>query len=142
MRKEVFIVIIIGIVIGAIIAYGIYTAQTAINTQKDQTQTKQEEQTVEPTPEPTTHTLSIIEPKNESISENEEITLAGTSSPGAVVTIITQENDYLLTADENGNFSAEIILSGGANEIIVSAFNQSGNKAEQILTIVYSTAEL
>lgn len=140
MRKEVFIVIIIGILIGSIVAYGVYTAQTAIKKQQTQTEVSQE-----PTPEPTpsvSHTLTLIEPQNESIFDEEEITISGATTPNAVITIIAEENEYLLTADAQGAFSAEVTLIGGANNIVVTAFDENGNRAEQTVTVVYSTAQL
>lgn len=141
MRKEVVIVIVIGILIGAIVSFGIYTAQTAIKKQQAQTAVSEEQPTLEPTPQ-VSHTLSIIEPVNESISNQEEITITGSTTPNAVITIIAEENEYLLTADAEGTFSAEIILVSGANNITVTAFDESGNRAEQLITVVYSTAEL
>jgi hypothetical protein len=141
MRKEVIIVVIIGILIGAIVAYGIYTAQTAIRKQQDQFKVSEQLPSPEPTPI-VSHTLTIIEPANESISDQEEITITGSTTPNAVITIFTEENEYLLSADAEGAFSAAVTLIGGANDIIVTAFDEQGNRAEQVLTVVYSTAEL
>lgn len=139
MRKEIIIVILIGILIGGIVAYGIYTAQTAITKTSREAADQQEGAQVTPQP---THTLTISEPANESIADKEEITLVGSTTPNAVIAIITEENEYLLTADGQGQFTAEITLVGGANTITVTAFDQEGNKAEAVLTLVYSTAEL
>ncbi|MCH7951436.1 hypothetical protein IH980_01680 [Patescibacteria group bacterium] len=141
MRKELVIVIVIGILIGSIVAYGIYTAQTAIKQYQLQKISVEDQPKAEPSPQ-ITHTLTITEPTNESISDQEEITVVGKTTPNAVITIIAEENEYLLTADGEGNFTAEISLVGGANEITITAFDNDGNRAEQLITVVYSTAEL
>lgn len=137
MRKEVVVVIIIGVAIGAIVAYGVYIAQSAIT--KRQLTTQPTPSSQEPIPTPPLHTLTILEPANESIVEEEAVQLVGKTSPSAVVTIISEENEYLLTSDKDGNFSATVMLVGGDNTLVVSAFDNEGNKAEQTLTLVYST---
>lgn len=142
MRKEVIIVILIGILIGAIVAFGIYTARTAISKQETQVEQTPETPTTPTQASQSAHTLTIIDPKNESVSDQEEITITGQTSPDAVIAIIGAENEYLLTADGQGNFSTKITLIGGANEIAISAFDEQGTKVEEILTVVYSTAQL
>jgi hypothetical protein len=47
-----------------------------------------------------------------------------------------------MEADENGNFSVEITLVGGGNEISISAFDTEGNEVNKSLNLVYSTAEI
>lgn len=138
MRKEVVIVILIGVIIGTIVAYGIYTAQTAIKRYKGEAPSPST-LTSSPTPTPVLHTLTISEPPNESISEVEKVTVIGRTSPEAVVTLIAEENEYLLTADDQGNFAVDVSLIGGANTIKVTAFDVTGNRAEATLTVVYST---
>lgn len=137
MRKEVAIVILIGIAIGAIVAYGIYTAQSAIK--KRQAPTGPAPTSQLPSPTPTAHALTIIEPADESIIEEETVQLVATTSPNAVVTIITNQNEYLLTADQDGNLSTSVQLVAGENTILVTAFDGAGNKVEATLTLVYST---
>lgn len=140
MRKEVIIVILVGVAIGAIVAFGIYTAQSAIDQQSAADTQDQTTEVPDSQPTPTEeHSLSINQPADESISDQEEITIAGSTTPESVITILTPENEYLLTADSQGNFSSEIELAGGANSITVTAFDELGNRAESILTVVYST---
>lgn len=142
MKKEVIIVVFLGIIIGAIVMYGIYTARTAI-TKQQSSPTQELTQISEPTATPTlSHKLIITEPLDETITDQENIAITGKTSPNAILTIIGSENEYLLTADRDGNFSTQISLSGGANQITVSAFNENGDKDETTLTLVYSTAQL
>jgi len=59
-----------------------------------------------------------------------------------VVVLIYPEGETIVTADDQGNFEATALLVGGANEIKVTAYDQQGNRAEALLTVVYSTAKL
>lgn len=140
MRKEIIIVILIGIGIGAIIAFGIYTARSAIQTNKSsRTEEKTQQATESPQPQ---IILEIIEPENNSVIDTPTTNLIGRTTPNVVVAVIAVENEYLFTADSQGNFSLEVDLVGGANELLISAFDSEGNKAEDARTVVYSTVEL
>lgn len=141
MRKEIFIVILVGVLIGAVITFGIYRAQIALNQEEIQDNTVQA-----PTPSPSqqtsAHALTILSPANESVVDQDSVSITGKTSPDSVLAVIAPESEYLLTADSEGDFTVEVGLVGGANEINISSFDDQGNKAEQVLTVVYSTAEL
>jgi len=142
MKKEILIAILIGFILGLIITFGIWTANKSLkNTQEEQPSTEGGISVSEPEKKETL-ALEIIEPKNNSISDEEEITIKGNADPSTVITIIYQECEEIIEADEEGNFEAEITLVGGANEIQISAFDEEGNEASKILNIIYSTAEI
>lgn len=139
MKKEVLIAILIGFGLGLIITFGIWTANKAIK------ETPSEEvvppPTVEISPVPA-FSLTINQPEDNSLSENEKITVSGSTAANAVVVILYQEGEKILEADKEGNFETEISLVGGANEIKVSAYDSEGSETSQTLTVVYSTAEI
>lgn len=145
MKKEVLIAIIIGFALGLVITFGVWTANRAIKETAPQKETPEfkievvEEPTLTPTPE---LSLTIISPEDNLIYDKEKIPVEGKTAPQAIVVILYQEGEKILEADEKGNFSTEIILAGGANEIEISAHDQKGNEVKQILTVVYSTAEI
>ena len=142
MRKEIIIVVLVGIAIGIVVAFGVYTAQTAIRNKKTKP-TQVQEATPTPTiPTQEEHSLSIIEPENNTLVDQAEITVVGSTTPNAVVTIIASENEYLLTAGSDGKFSSTVSLVGGANDLIITAFDANGKRAEKNLMVVYSTAKL
>ncbi|HUV43071.1 MAG TPA: hypothetical protein VMY36_04200 [Patescibacteria group bacterium] len=142
MRKEVLIAIIIGFGLGLIITFGIWTANKALKeTAPTTTAPAEEEVEIKPTPTPTLE-LTIISPKNNTISDQELIEVSGQTIPQAIVAITYPEGEKLLEADEDGSFSTEISLSGGDNQIKISAFNDEGDEATESLTVVYSTAEI
>ena len=142
MRKEVILAIVGGVVLGLLVIGGLWWTNKA---------TTEENLNITPTPvleQPPTLTsapslsLEIISPEDESIIEEEKITLEGKTAPESVVVVIYPEGENIVEADEEGNFETEITLVGGANEIKVTAYDEEGNQAEKNLTLVYSTAKI
>lgn len=140
MKKEVLIAIIIGFGLGLVITFGIWTANKALKTSAPQEEATLAEE-VERTPSPA-FSLVITSPEDNFLSDEETIEVNGTTAPKAIVVVLYQEGEKILEADEKGNFSTEINLSGGVNEIKVSAYNQEGSEEQKTLTVVYSTAEI
>lgn len=140
MKKELFIVVIIGIAIGFIVTYGIWQARIALK----KLPAPQTSQTT-PTPastKPDAIKLNLFQPKENDLYNNEKIIVSGESLPNAKIVILTETSDFDLSTDETGKFSQEISLSGGINNIQIIAFDQSGREASQNLSVVYSTAQL
>jgi len=147
MKKEVLIAIVIGFILGLLITFGIWAANKSLKELKEGTQKPQEVVLeITPTPTPTLPeekiSLTITSPEDNSINSQEKIEIVGETTPEAVVTILYQEGEKILEADENGAFSTEITLVGGANEIQITAYNSQGNEARKTLNVVYSTAEI
>lgn len=142
MRKEVLIAIIIGFALGLVITFGVWTANRAIKETAPQKEGSTEE-VKEPTPTPAPQLpLIVTTPKDNSIIDEEKIEVTGKTAPQAIVVILYQEGEKILEADEKGNFNTEITLVGGDNKIEISAHDQEGDEITQILTVVYSTAEI
>jgi len=142
MRKEVILAIVGGVVLGLLVIGGLWWTNRA---------TTEENLNITPTPvleQPPTLTsapslsLEIISPEDESIIEEEKITLEGETAPESVVVVIYPEGENIVEADEEGNFETEITLVGGANEIKITAYDEEGNQAEKNLTLIYSTAKI
>ena len=56
-----------------------------------------------------------------------------------MVAISAEDEDYVVTADEDGEFEIDIDVAGGVNEIILTAFDENGATVEEKLVLVYST---
>ena len=142
MRKEVILAIVGGVALGLLVIGGLWWTNKA---------TTEESLNITPTPvleQPPTLipvsslSLEIISPEDESIIEEEKITLEGKTAPESVVVVIYPEGENIVEADKEGNFETEITLVGGANEIKITAYDEEGNQAEKNLTLVYSTAKI
>ena len=149
MRKEVMMAIVLGLFLGFLITGGIWWFSGNRSLPFVARQTPPLSPTPTPplatvSPQPTSVPkesipLSIITPEDGEIFNQSEVELKGKTLPGAVVVLIYPEGENIVEADEEGEFVSQIELVGGANEIKVTAYDEEGNKKEEILTVVYST---
>ena len=140
MKKEVLFAIIIGFIIGLVITFGIYTAQSAIQSKTSQSSNKKQDSTTATTD--SSHKLTIISPTNEALFTQDSVPITGTTSPGSIVVIVSTSQELFARADGQGNFSVDVELSGGVNNFDIVSYQDDGNKIDQSLTLTYTTAEL
>ena len=77
--------------------------------------------------------LTVMQPIDESLINNNEVNVIGNTLPGAVVSI----NGILADVDEEGNFETTISLEEGPNLIEVIASDQEGNQESGSLAVIY-----
>ena len=138
MSKEAIIAIAIGFLLGLVITFGVYTANRSIKEKENSPASTKASDSPLSSAAPEA-ILEIESPENESLVEQSEITIRGQSDPQAIIAIFTEENEHLLTTNNEGTFSAQIKLIKGVNNIKVTAVNKTNQKVERNLTIVYST---
>jgi hypothetical protein len=76
--------------------------------------------------------LDISEPDDESVVNTNPISLSGTISAGAEITV----NGLSVNA-ENGNFTAMVELEEGPNSIEIRATDNKGHENMKVLTVIY-----
>lgn len=81
--------------------------------------------------------LILSSPKNEDVVSTKMIIVSGMAKPNASITITGGQEDLIDTADAAGAFSFEVKLKEGQNDLEVTAFDSSGNKSSQIVSVVY-----
>lgn len=79
--------------------------------------------------------IEIITPKKGEVYKATERTysVSGKTEPGAMVTV----NEVLAFSDTEGNFTAQIALSDGGNEIKIKAVDKAGNEKEEKAYVTY-----
>lgn len=146
MKKEILIAIVIGFILGLVITFGIWTANKSLQENNNEPQTEENES--QPIVNENSQndeekmSLSITSPQDNSLLDQEEIEITGETSPLANIVILFEEGEKIIQADEQGDFKETIELSGGANEITITAVDQDGNEASKALNLVYSTAQI
>lgn len=146
MKKEILIAIVIGFILGLVITFGIWTANKSL--QENNNEPQSEENESQPIVnenlqnEEEKMSLSITSPQDNSLLDQEEIEITGKTSPLANIVILFEEGEKIIQTDEQGDFKETIELSGGANEITITAVDQDGNEASKVLNLVYSTAQI
>lgn len=134
MRKELLWAIIAGIFFGLIIAFGVYRANSSF-TPKDRN-TKN-------TPAPSaTPSFKIVlnTPENEDVVTEEKVAVSGLTAPLSWITLSGNDSDYIIQADEKGNFEEVVELTGGVNQIKITAFDKNGAESGTRVLVVYSSA--
>jgi len=153
MRKEVLIAILIGSIFGLAVTFGIRGSDQLLkDSQLLKNAFRSDSQKEEPTPTPPLTTepqtekksaLIINSPNNNDLIDQNKITIKGTTSPNALVTFLYEkEKEIIIISNTDGNFSQEIELIGGANEIKIASFDTEGKETNKIINLVYSTAEI
>lgn len=142
MKKEVFLAILVGFVIGLIITFGVWQANKAIKSSSTLPKTSEIDQSLSPTPEANKSSLTILAPADELLSKLPTVTVKGIYLPGAQIVIIYEKGEKLLKADNNGNFEIEIGLVTGENQIEINGFTKEGDEAKQTITVVYTTVDI
>lgn len=138
MRKEVLFAVIIGVLLGAIVAFGVWRANLALVSQKNQGQT-QSSPTLKAEEEIKTSQLVITEPENNLVVSSDKITIKGSAQPLSTIVILANSENTIFEAGSDGSIEQEVELVGGPNKIIVIAYDKDGNESKQTLNIVYST---
>lgn len=115
MKKEVLIAIFVGLSMGLIITFGVYRVMSSL-TQKPVAEFVQETQT-QVTATPTV--LTLHSPEDGIIQTETELTVTGTTIPNSFIVVFINNEDYISTSDESGNFTIKVELETGENIIRV-----------------------
>lgn len=140
MKKELFLAILIGLLVGLIIVFGVYRTKI-IFTPKNKSTTLE----ASPSPEASADVISnlvIHSPLNETIQDEESVTIAGSTNNNEFVVILVNEEEFITTADESGNFSISTTLEPGSNIIQINSINEDGKLTTEELTVIYITKPL
>lgn len=142
MRKEILLAIVVGIIVGLGITFGLYFLRERFQPRQTIEQLAGLG-TVESSPSPTLEgALVIQQPRNNLYTQDSFTRIVGRSSPGSYIVILAEGNEYLTTADQDGDFSQEIQLTSGGNRVTVLSTTPEGAQEEVVLSIVYSTVDL
>ena len=94
------------------------------------------------TTKPVSFNLDITNPDDELLVFDKSLVISGKTSPRASIIISFADQNSGLQADGNGEFSKVVVLNKGANEILIAAFDSSGNTKTVSRTIYYSEEKL
>jgi len=138
MKKEILLAIFVGLALGLIITYGAYRARKSDLDLAEQASTTTETET-EPSP---TSLIALHSPEDETIQDQESVTVAGTTTITSFVVIFINDEEHITQSDESGNFSIEAKLEKGSNIITVYSLDEDGNSTKIERTVIYTTQPL
>jgi hypothetical protein len=134
MRKEFIYAIIIGGILGLIVAFGVWRVNSALSPDKslDSITNDQDGQNKN-------SVISIAEPGANAVITSSPVKLVGISKAGSSVIISGEEADYLVSPDNKGAFTVEVDLVGGVNQITAAVIDNKGNVNKESLLVIYSS---
>jgi hypothetical protein len=129
-RKEAIVAIGLGSILGLVLAFGIWSTNKALKKASDasskpisekQTQKIEQDQV----------DLTIVSPATNSVTTSQSINIQGISKANSLIPVYAEDKDYLFVADSSGNFTGDVEMGGGINNLIVGDKN---------LTVVYTAS--
>lgn len=139
MRKEILFAIIAGALFGLVIAFGIWKANSSIESngaEVEETTTA----VVNELPLATSEfSITIAKPEYNQVLTNNPVKISGLTKPNVWVVISTEDTDYMTKSQDNGAFEKDIDLTGGVNEIVFNAYDENGASSQSRMILVYST---
>lgn len=140
MRKEILLAILIGLVLGLFITYGVYQAKTSLGDREQSTVTITNGEEV--VSDEVVGKLTIISPEDESIQKDKNVLITGNTQASNYIVIFVNEVEIITVADEVGNFSTESQLKDGFNTIIVNSLDEDGNNTKKSITVIVTQEAL
>lgn len=136
MRKEAIIAILLGVGLGLVFTFGVYTANQAVKDKK----TEQTVQVVETSPSPSPRAgFTIDAPENNIVVDKDEVEISGETQPDAVIVAYSEGKEAFAQADEDGEFSFDFPLVSGSNTIVITSINEEDEQEEMSISVVYTT---
>jgi hypothetical protein len=93
-----------------------------------------------PTPKPSVF-LTVEEPTDEEVISKKIISISGKTSKDAIVTVLTNNDEQVLTPTKNGDFSTTTTIEDGHNLIEITAIAQNGESTSILRVVTYTTEE-
>lgn len=139
MRKEIILAVIIGIILGGIILYGISLAN---NSAKSNLLNESGEKSIntDTTLMEQNSEISFVFPIDNAVITDPQITLKGSTSPNLNLAIITENDDIITASDDSGNFSSIINLISGENIITVTIVDHNLATTSASITVIHTTS--
>jgi hypothetical protein len=137
MRKEVAYAIVGGIILGLVVAFGVYRINSTLSGKN------RGAGIVTPTPKSSTpgeFKIVLDKPSDNDVITNDSVLVSGLTRPLSWITVSGEDSDYIVQSDTSGVFSQDVELTPGVNQIKVTAFEASGGTSVTQVLVVYSSS--
>jgi hypothetical protein len=136
MKKEVLIAILLGLVVGLVITYGLYRVRTSIS-QPPVAELTQLATSAAVLTQASSTAITILNPEEGAVLSERALRVTGTTSSDSYIVLFVNDEDYVSTTDETGNFSFEVTLENGVNVLRVHVVDTEGTTttAERVVVV-------
>lgn len=142
MQKEFLAAIVIGLLVGSLLTFGVYRARRSLTTPNPaDTNPIATTQPDDQSDQPLDTNLLIRQPVNESIVSEPQLTVTGETRPEAFVVIVQDDQSFFTTADQTGNFSLSLELADGINPLTILTVTSQGDTFREVVTVSYLPSE-
>jgi uncharacterized protein YgfB (UPF0149 family) len=142
MKKEFIIAILVGLVMGLFITYGIYYSQKTQEENQIAT-TIQELEQITPSPaQENNGKIAVYLPNDESVVSEKTTTVTGKTAPNDFIVIYVNDTPIITQADDTGNFSKEVALQDLANILKIHVLDEDGEDTVIERTVIVYDEEL
>jgi Glucodextranase, domain B len=86
--------------------------------------------------------LTIDSPKDEDIVANSLLKISGSSLPDSIIVANTNLKHYQTKTSSTGEFTLQVELESGTNNIQIDAFSPDDTQSSVTLQVTYSTAKI
>lgn len=141
MKAEKIILSLVAVIVGLVaagVAFYLYQMTKTIPSSKNQTIVIQTQISNSPTPN-AQNFLIVENPKDESVTETKTITISGKTAPKATIIVSTENNDQVINAAANGDFTLTNVIDNGTNILQITAIFEDGEEKKVTRTVTYST---
>jgi hypothetical protein len=135
MRKEIIWVAGIGILLGIIIAFGVWRVNSSIS---NNTPPPTINESPTPTSSPIGFDITLSQPQDNDVITSSPMTVSGITKPLSWIVISGESSDYVLQSNADGTFSQEVDLTPGVNQIQATTFSPEGDQTQAKVIVVYS----
>ena len=140
MHKEIFIAIVLGSLLGLVVAFGVWKTNSAFeNRQKitEESGTQEEEEASDS--EVTGLKLTLIGPSDKTAVASSTLVLSGATRPSSLILAMGEDEQVVGKSNTSGEFELELELIGGLNQISIYAFDDNGGNVSESVRIAYSS---
>jgi enamine deaminase RidA (YjgF/YER057c/UK114 family) len=141
MKAEKIILSLVAVIVGLVaagVAFYLYQMTKTVPSSKNQAISIQNQISKSPTPN-TQNFLNVENPKDESVTNTKTITISGKTAPNATIIVSTENNDQVVNAAANGDFTLTNILGSGTNILQITVIFANGEEKKVTRTVTYST---
>jgi hypothetical protein len=140
MKKEKLILSFIATLFGLLVAGIAFYLFQAAKTVPDTTAKTISFASPTPTSAPSI-SLTLDRPKDEDVVDNKVLVVSGKTRSNAVIVVITDSSEDVITPSANGNFSTTVNLDEGQNILEVISIAPNGESVTSKKTVTYSLEE-
>lgn len=91
---------------------------------------------------PTTLTLEITSPNEDSLTFQPSVIISGQTNPNSNVLVSSQYQNKILQSQFDGSFSTVFELETGVNQITIATFSDKGDQKSISRTVYYSEEKI